>query len=81
MKSLFACVVALVLAACARIPSRGETQATTPNGADALDVVTLNLWHDKQDWPRRQDLIVRELEQRKPDVVLLQEVLQDPGLV
>ena len=51
-----------------------------PDEAATLDVVTLNLWHDKQDWPRRQDLIVAELRNRAPEVVLLQEVLQDAAL-
>jgi endonuclease/exonuclease/phosphatase family metal-dependent hydrolase len=46
----------------------------------ALSVVTLNLWHDKQDWPHRQNLIVAELQAQSPDVILLQEVLQDNGL-
>jgi endonuclease/exonuclease/phosphatase family metal-dependent hydrolase len=84
LRGLFACAMALaavvILVACAQAPARTETQ-TESTITDALDVVTLNLWHDKQDWPGRQDLIVRELEQRKPDVILLQEVLQDPGLV
>lgn len=45
-----------------------------------LDVVTLNLWHDKQDWPHRQDMIVAELRALAPDVIVLQEVLQDAAL-
>ena len=45
-----------------------------------VDVVTLNLWHDKQDWPHRQDMIVAELATLAPDVILLQEVLQDAAL-
>ena len=45
-----------------------------------VDVVTLNLWHDKQDWPHRQDMIVAELATLAPDVIVLQEVLQDAAL-
>ena len=45
-----------------------------------VDVVTLNLGHDKQDWPRRQDMIVAELKTLAPDVIVLQEVLQDVAL-
>ena len=45
-----------------------------------VDAVTLNLWHDKQDWPRRQDAIVADLRSLAPDVILLQEVLQDAAL-
>lgn len=55
-------------------PSR---KAVTPS---TINVVTLNLWHDKQDWPHRQDMIVAELKALAPDVIVLQEVLQDAGL-
>lgn len=66
---LFALFV-LLLTACHR-----DTRPAAP-----LTVVTLNLWHDKQDWPHRQDLIVAELRRLSPDVILLQEVLQDTAL-
>lgn len=46
----------------------------------SLDVVTLNLWHDKADWPKRQSVIVHELARSDPDVIVLQEVLQDVDL-
>ena len=45
-----------------------------------VSVVTLNLWHDAGDWPRRAALIVRTLRTLRPDVIALQEVLQDRGL-
>lgn len=45
-----------------------------------MDVVTLNIWHDKEDWPRREALIAEELGRLKPDVIFLQEVLQDTAL-
>lgn len=48
--------------------------------ASTVDVVTLNLWHDKQDWPHRQDMIVAGLKALSPDVIVLQEVLQDAAL-
>lgn len=47
---------------------------------DTLTVVTLNLWHDQRDWPKRLDRIVSELRRMRPDVVCLQEVLQNPSL-
>jgi len=47
---------------------------------DTLTVVTLNLWNDQQDWPRRLRVIVPELRRLRPDVVCLQEVLQNPNL-
>ncbi len=45
-----------------------------------VDVVTLNIWHDKPDWPHRQDMIVAELKALSPDVIVLQEVLQHAAL-
>jgi endonuclease/exonuclease/phosphatase family metal-dependent hydrolase len=47
---------------------------------DTLTVVTLNIWHDQRDWPQRQARIIAEMGALRPDVVLLQEVLQKPGL-
>ena len=46
----------------------------------ALDVVTLNLWHDREDWPHRQAIIEAELRRLSPDAIVLQEVLQRDGL-
>ncbi|HEY1034321.1 MAG TPA: endonuclease/exonuclease/phosphatase family protein [Pseudoxanthomonas sp.] len=66
--------MALVLAGCA------STARVAHEAAGPLDVVTLNLWHDKQDWPHRQDMIVAELRTLAPDVIVLQEVLQDVAL-
>ena len=48
--------------------------------ADTLVVVTLNIWHDQQDWPARQALILDTLRAERPDVLCLQEVLQKEGL-
>lgn len=57
-----------------------STAVTPADSPATVDAVTLNLWHDKQDWPRRQDAIVADLRARGPDVILLQEVLQDAAL-
>jgi endonuclease/exonuclease/phosphatase family metal-dependent hydrolase len=54
--------------------------AARPPAADTLTVVTLNLWHDQGDWPKRLAKIVAGLRALAPDVVCLQEVLQHPGL-
>lgn len=54
--------------------------AAGPLRGDTLTVVTLNLWHDQHDWPRRLARIVRELRAIRPDVVCLQEVLQHATL-
>ncbi|MBU8975117.1 endonuclease/exonuclease/phosphatase family protein [Lysobacter sp. MMG2] len=70
-----ACTVAMawMLAACAATTSPRDE-------APALDVVTLNLWHDREDWPHRQAMIEAELRRLSPDAILLQEVLQDERL-
>jgi len=61
-----------MLAGCASTTVRGN--------APTLDIVTLNLWHDREDWPHRQKLIEAELRRRSPDVIVLQEVLQHEHL-
>ncbi|RYZ73335.1 MAG: endonuclease/exonuclease/phosphatase family protein [Lysobacteraceae bacterium] len=43
----------------------------------ALQVVTLNLYHDKDDWPARRVQIVRELQRLQADVIALQEVIEN----
>lgn len=45
-----------------------------------LRVVTLNLYHDKDEWPKRRTQIVEEFKRLQPDVIALQEVLQHEGL-
>lgn len=72
-----AVLLVVLLASCRSAPAPMATQA---DPEQTLDVVTLNLWHDRSDWPRRQALIIDELRRLQPDVVLLQEVLQDAGL-
>lgn len=66
------CLVLLVAIAAPGAHARGQR--------DMLSVVSLNLWHDKADWPRRQALIVGELKKLRPDVIALQEVLQHEAL-
>jgi endonuclease/exonuclease/phosphatase family metal-dependent hydrolase len=75
---LLALASALALAACASIP----TPASTAGAArpPELTLVTLNLWHDKGEWPKREKLIVAALRDLRPDVITLQEVFQHEGL-
>jgi endonuclease/exonuclease/phosphatase family metal-dependent hydrolase len=47
---------------------------------DTLTVITLNIWHDQRDWPRRRAMILDELRALRPDVICLQEVLQHATL-
>ena len=58
----------------------GPVTSLRAQPADTLSAVTLNIWHDQQDWPRRLNVIVDTLAALRPDVVCLQEVLQDEGL-
>ncbi len=54
--------------------------AARPRAADTLTVVTFNIWNDQHDWPRRLPRIVAGLRALRPDVLCLQEVLQNPAL-
>jgi endonuclease/exonuclease/phosphatase family metal-dependent hydrolase len=69
MPLLLACSLCLCTASAGHATSR-----------DTLTVVTLNLWNDQHDWPRRLARIVPELRTIHPDVLCLQEVLQNPAL-
>ena len=45
-----------------------------------FSLVTLNLYHDRDDWPRRRTQIVDTLRRLRPDAIALQEVLQHETL-
>lgn len=45
-----------------------------------ISVVTLNLYHDRDDWPKRRAQIPGVLRALKPDAIVLQEVLQHATL-
>jgi endonuclease/exonuclease/phosphatase family metal-dependent hydrolase len=67
--SLLLSLVAFSLPACAAGSPAGVSEKT-------VKVVTLNLYHDKDEWPKRRVQIVEKLKQLRPDVIALQEVLQ-----
>lgn len=70
-----------VLAALLLLTSCQSTGAPGTSGSDAtLGVLTLNIYHDRADWPQRLELMVEEITALAPDVILLQEVLQNPEL-
>jgi endonuclease/exonuclease/phosphatase family metal-dependent hydrolase len=52
----------------------------SPTTRQPFLAVTLNIWHDQQDWPARCAVILDTLRTLRPDVVFLQEVLQKEGL-
>ena len=67
--------VLITLLALAALPVGARTEAM-----DTLTVVTLNLWHDQKDWPKRLSVILAEMRALRPDVLCLQEVLQHGSL-
>lgn len=73
--------IPLLLIASLALPVARAAKSTSDDGTRRdFRVVTLNLWHDKADWPRRQAMIVDELQRQQPDVITLQEVLQHDDL-
>ncbi len=65
--------------ALALLPAAGAAGAD-PRPTGELRVATLNLWHDQHDWPARRAVILDSLRALRPDIVLLQEVLEKEGL-
>lgn len=49
-----------------------------PGGS--ITVVTLNLWHDQRDWPKRLAVMLPVLRELRADALCLQEVLQHETL-
>jgi endonuclease/exonuclease/phosphatase family metal-dependent hydrolase len=43
-----------------------------------MTMVTFNLHHDRENWPARRQVILRELQALQPDAIALQEVIQKP---
>lgn len=72
------CLLSLVFALA--LPAAPAVARPRPPRPDTLTVVTLNLWHDQRDWPRRRALILAGLRPLRPDVICLQEVLQHERL-
>ena len=81
--------VVLVLAAiclAGGIAQAAEPVAATPvpasvpaaSVAPGMSMVTFNLHHDREDWPARRKVILRELQALRPDAIALQEVIQKP---
>lgn len=74
---LLFCAGLLPLAAGAEPPMDQTGPAVAP---PEFSVVTLNLYHDRDDWPKRRVQIVETLRELKPDAIVLQEVLQHETL-
>lgn len=74
-------VFAAMLAGWAIAGSAAGTDAEPGHACASLSVVTLNIYHDRADWPARRPLIAAGLEALSADVIALQEVLQHASLV
>ncbi|MCL1501737.1 endonuclease/exonuclease/phosphatase family protein [Xanthomonas nasturtii] len=58
-----------------------QTAAGPGVPAREITLVTLNLHHDREDWPARRAFIAKQLRQLAPDVIALQEVIERRGSV
>jgi len=54
------------------------TPVPSASAAPGMSMVTFNLHHDREDWPARRKVILRELQGLRPDAIALQEVIQKP---
>ena len=77
MNRLLLLALLVMLAACRTAP---PTHTAMPQVDSTLKLVTLNLYHDKDEWPKRRTQIVNTLAALQPDVIALQEVLQHDTL-
>lgn len=72
------CLLVFALIPCVIFASAGGKPSTGENLE--ISLVTLNLYHDKAQWPKRLPLILAELKRLRPDVIALQEVIGHEGL-
>ncbi|WP_081318740.1 glycoside hydrolase family 3 C-terminal domain-containing protein [Xanthomonas translucens] len=70
----------LCLALALAWPAFAAPAPATDKDTPTLSVVTLNLYHDKLDWPKRRTQIVQTLRELHPDAIALEEVLQHDAL-
>ncbi|MDT7826272.1 endonuclease/exonuclease/phosphatase family protein [Xanthomonas hortorum pv. vitians] len=63
-------------------PARASQAVQPPSAVQReMTLVTLNLHHDREDWPARRAYIAKQLKQLAPDVIALQEVIERRGSV
>ena len=74
-RTLMAGLAAAPTAACAPL-----SFAATGRTAAELGLVTFNIWHNMGDWAARLPLLVAALRAGSPDVIGLQEVLEDAAV-
>ena len=78
--SLLLCCAALLPAPAPAGAAGPPVADEAPDSAPEFTLVTLNLYHDRDDWPKRRVQIVDTLRALEPDAIVLQEVLQHEGL-
>lgn len=66
-----------VLVAAAALPAAACAPRAAPARFIPVRAATFNIWHDAGNWPVRRKLIADVLRAADPDVIALQEVLQD----
>jgi beta-glucosidase len=74
---LFRLLLASLLCACGAVAC---ASGPSPDPRPTVSVVTLNLYHDRDDWPKRRKQIPEALRALAPDAIVLQEVLQHATL-
>ncbi|WP_058834382.1 endonuclease/exonuclease/phosphatase family protein [Luteimonas abyssi] len=72
--------IAALLATLWTAAATGAEPAPSATPAGRVSAVTLNLYHDRDHWERRRPLVIEGLRALSPDVIALQEVLQDDDL-
>lgn len=70
-RTVLASLAAAPVAACATLPASGPRP---------LKLVTFNIWHNQGDWAARQPLLIQAIRAADPDVIALQEVLEDAAV-
>jgi len=77
-----ACLLSGVVHAAEPTPLAAAMTApgTAASAAPDMSMVTFNLHHDRENWPARRKVILRELQALRPDAIALQEVIQKPNV-
>ncbi|KAF1015710.1 MAG: hypothetical protein GAK31_01185 [Stenotrophomonas maltophilia] len=57
-------------------PAPVADRAAAVQAAPGMGMATINLHHDREDWPARRRIILAELKRLQPDAIALQEVIQ-----
>lgn len=70
-RKFLAGLAATPLAGCASLPA-GEGRE--------LSLVSFNIWHNQGNWAARQPLLIDAIRSQAPDVIALQEVLEDAAV-